>query len=358
MPDVNRVEKRDLRGLTLARLAQHLRSLEIPESRAAFLFSRLYQLGSVDISQLGGLKKEYRQKLAAASYVSALKPAEIERSADGTVKYGFILADGAVIEAVLIPGAGRYTLCLSSQVGCAMACSFCLTGAMGFQRNLMPAEMVNQVVAVMEHMRQSAMSSAPPRKIINNLVFMGMGEPLLNYDNLLTALTILMEERGFEFTERRVTVSTCGIVPKIEALGREARVNLAVSLHAADDTSRTRLMPINRKYPLERLLEACRAYPLGKKKVILFEYILIAGVNDAGADAERLAEILSGIPCRINLMPFNESEDLPYKSASLQRIEAFQAVLRKAGLLALVRNSRGADISAACGQLASRVARG
>jgi 23S rRNA (adenine2503-C2)-methyltransferase len=144
----------------------------------------------------------------------------------------------------------------------------------------------------------------------------------------------------------------------MEALGREARVNLAVSLHAADDTSRTRLMPINRKYPLERLLEACRAYPLGKKKVILFEYILIAGVNDAGADAERLAEILSGIPCRINLMPFNESEDLPYKSASLQRIEAFQAVLRKAGLLALVRNSRGADISAACGQLASRVARG
>jgi 23S rRNA (adenine2503-C2)-methyltransferase len=280
-------------------------------------------------------------------------PERLERSKDGTMKYGFCLEDGAVIESVLIPSEGRNTLCVSSQVGCAMGCRFCLTGAMGLKRNLRPAEMVNQVVAVIQHLIQTAGTRAPAREIINNLVFMGMGEPLANYDNLITALTILMDELGFEFTERRVTVSTCGIVPKIEDLGRDVRVNLAVSLHAGDDATRSMLMPINRQYPVDRLLAACRSYPLARKKVILFEYVLIEGVNDSIDDAQQLAEKLTGIPCRINLMPFNECEELPYKCPDRQQVKAFQAVLRQAGLLALVRNSRGADISAACGQLAS-----
>ncbi len=356
MRSVNRArEKRDLRGLTRLQLSEYLQSLDIPSSRAAHLFSWLYKLGSSDFSGLGGLlKKEYRDKLASASYLSSLELAQVERSEDGTVKYGFVLDDGAVIESVMIPAEGRNTLCISSQVGCAMGCKFCLTGLMGFERNLRPSEMVNQVMAVMEHMAQSGMTSVPAREIINNLVFMGMGEPLANYEHLITALTILMDERGFEFTERRVTVSTCGIVPRIEDLGRDIRVNIAVSLHAADDMTRSMLMPINQKYSVAQLLNACRSYPLAKKKVILFEYILIKGVNDSLDDAKQLAEKLTGISCRINLMPFNECDGLPYKCSEQECVIAFQEVLREAGLIALVRNSRGADISAACGQLASK----
>lgn len=357
MKGVNRAaEKIDLRDLTRTQLAEYIHTLGIPSSRAADLFSWLYQLGSSDLSQLVSLKKEFRDKLQLKSYISSFAAAQVERSKDGTVKYGFVLDDGAVIETVLIPGDGRHTLCISSQVGCAMGCKFCLTGGMGLKRNLRPGEMVNQVVAVLEHLAQEGMTKVQAREIINNLVFMGMGEPLANYDNLIIALNILMDERGFEFTERRVTVSTCGIVPRMADLCRDARVNLAVSLHTVDNTTRSTLMPVNRKYSVDELLDACRSYPLPRKKVILFEYILIQGVNDSLEDAKELAERLSGIACRINLLPFNESAELPYKSPEQERIKDFQGLLRKAGFIALVRKSRGADISAACGQLAKGAA--
>jgi len=227
-----------------------------------------------------------------------------------------------------------------------------LTGGMGLTRNLQPAEIVGQVIAVMEHMVQSGVVRSTPRELINNLVFMGMGEPLANFDHLLTALDILMDSKGLEFTERRITVSTCGIVPRIKNLGQSIRVNLAISLHAADDKTRNQLMPVNRAYPISMLLNACRDYPLAPGKVILIEYILFEGINDSEAAARLLATQLQGIPCRINLMPFNESETLPYRCPEQQTIKLFQRILRQAGFTTLVRNSRGADISAACGQLA------
>ena len=234
-----------------------------------------------------------------------------------------------------------------------MGCRICLTAGMGFQRNLTPAEIVNQVLAAQEYLIRSGVVRATPRQLIDNLVFMGMGEPLANYDNLIRALDILMDERGQGFSERRITVSTCGLVPRISDLGRDLRVNLAVSLHAADDATRDILMPVNRAYGVHEVLAACRAYPLSKRQVIFIEYVLIAGLNDTAADARKLAEQLQGIPCRVNLLHYNESPSLPYRSSPPGTIAAFQEILRGSGYRTLIRNSRGADISAACGQLAS-----
>ncbi len=347
--------KPDLRSLTFARFIDFIVGLGLPAKRASHLFRSLYLPGINDFSALSGVKKEVRELLARHSVLTGLPPLAAEKSEDGTEKFAFRLADGALIESVLIPEEERHTLCVSSQVGCAMGCSFCLTGAQGFARNLTPAELVNQVLAVIQHMMQAGIKRATPREYVNNLVFMGMGEPLANYDNLLIALRILMDERGLEFTERRITVSTCGLVPRIRDLGRDIRVNLAISLHAADDATRSRLMPVNKTYNIEELLSACRDFPLGRKKVILFEYILLKGINDSLADARLLAEKLGNIPCRINLLPYNAAAEAgPFACPASEDILAFQKVLRDAGFNTFIRQSRGADISAACGQLAGK----
>ncbi len=348
-------EKVDLRNLTLIRLIRFMAGLGFPEPVAVRVFSALQRAGVTDFSQMTTVRRDIRFILAEKSVISKLVPLAREQSRDGTQKFVFRLADGAVIESVLIPENGRHTLCVSSQCGCAMDCGFCLTGRMGFIRNLSPAEIVGQVLAVIDHMRSSGIKRATPREYVNNLVFMGMGEPLANYDNLLTALAILMDGKGLEFTERRVTVSTCGLAPRIIDLGRDVRVNLAVSLHAADDHTRSLLMPINRRYPVGQLLAACRSWPLPKKRVILFEYILIRGINDGEKDARLLAEKLQDIPCRINLLPYNESDSLPYERPDDDTVLRFSRILRRAGFTTIVRSSRGADISAACGQLASCV---
>ena len=346
--------KIDLKNLTQGQLAAFLPDWGIPAGRAREIFAWLYRTGSHDFARLTGIKREFRDRLTDHACLNRLEVAKKEQSQDGTIKYAFRLADGILIESVLIPGDGRLTLCLSSQAGCAMGCRFCLTGAMGLKRNLLPAEIVGQVMAVLEDMQENGAGQTPARALINNLVFMGMGEPLANYDNLLNGLRILMDEQGLAFTERRVSISTCGLVPKIQALGNDIKVNLAISLHGADDATRDQLMPVNRTWPLEELLAACRAFPLSKKKVILFEYILIQGVNDASRDARLLAEKLQGIPCRINLLPYNESPSLPYKCPDEKTIEEFQEILEQAGYRALIRHSRGADIKAACGQLAGQ----
>ncbi|MBI5556484.1 MAG: 23S rRNA (adenine(2503)-C(2))-methyltransferase RlmN [Deltaproteobacteria bacterium] len=344
--------KIDLRNLTCGQLADYMEGLGLPASRARFVFAWLQQPGAVDFSLMVDVKREIRATLSEQARISNLAPATIEKSEDGTVKFGFALEDGAMVESVLIPENGRHTLCVSSQAGCAMGCRFCLTGAMGFSRNLRPAEIVSQVLAVMAYMIEAGVMRTTPRELINNLVFMGMGEPLANYDNLLVALNILMDERGLEFTERRITVSTCGIVPRIRDLGRDIRVNLAVSLHAPDDQTRSSIMPVNRTYGVDELLGACRGFPLTKKKVILFEYILIKKINDSPEAACLLAAKLQGIPCRINLLPYNESPALPYQRPAEEDILRFQKILRDAGYRTLIRSSRGSDISAACGQLA------
>ena len=346
-------ERIDLKNLTLGQLTDFCLGLGLPAARARQIFATLYRPGTSGFATMRTIKREVRALLAAHACISSLEPVQVEQSSDGTVKYAFRLNDGPLIESVLIPQNGRHTLCISSQAGCAMGCRFCLTATMGLQRNLTPAEIVSQVLAVQEHMIQAGVVRATPRQLIDNLVFMGMGEPLANYDNLLTSLHILMDEHGLGFSERRVTVSTCGLVPRIAALGRDIRVNLAVSLHAADDATRNHLMPVNRIYGLEALLAACRQYPLAHKRIIFFAYLLIKGVNDTESDARRLAEKLQGIPCRINLLAYNESEESPYQCAEGQTIKAFQDILHQAGYRTLLRNSRGADIAAACGQLAT-----
>lgn len=345
------MKKKDLTNLSLSQLTEFLVSLGLPKYRGAQVFSWLYRPKVTDFSQMTDLSKDLRETLAARTSFTWPQIAEIERSQDGTFKYGFKLQDDSYIEAVLIPEEGRNTLCVSSQVGCAMACSFCLTGTIGFKRNLMPGEIVGQVIGVRNWLLDYNSSEG-----LNNLVFMGMGEPLANIDNLLIALDILTEQRGLDFSERRVTVSTCGLVPKIIELGQKSKVNLAVSLHSVDDSIRSRIMPINKKYPVADLLEACRNFPMPKRKRIMFEYILIKDLNDSEADAQLLAQKLKGIPCKINLLPYNESADLPFKRSSDDRIDLFQKTLWKAGYTVLVRSSRGADISAACGQLAGKMA--
>jgi len=345
------MEKTDLTNLSLAQLTEFLKGLGLPKYRGTQVFAWLYRPNVTDFSEMTDLSKELRETLAARTSFTWPQIEAFERSKDGTVKYGFKLEDDNYIEAVLIPEDGRYTLCVSSQVGCAMGCEFCLTGTIGFKRNLTPGEIVGQVVRV----RDWLLETQGPEAKLSNLVFMGMGEPLANFDNLLVALEILTEQRGLDFSDRRITVSTCGLVPRIIELGRKTKVNLAVSLHSVDDAIRSRLMPINKKYPVAELLEACRNFPMPKRKRIMFEYILIRDLNDSAADAEMLARLLQGIPCKINLLPYNESAGLPFRRPAEQTIEIFQQKLWDAGYTVLVRSSRGADISAACGQLAGKM---
>ncbi|MDH5297674.1 MAG: 23S rRNA (adenine(2503)-C(2))-methyltransferase RlmN [Desulfobulbaceae bacterium] len=343
------MEKIDLKDFSLRRLTDLVTALGLPAFRARQIFFWIYRPGTSDFEQMTNLSKELRATLAAKAAISSLTPAVKEVSEDGTVKYGFRLEDGLMIESVLIPEESRNTLCISSQVGCAMGCRFCLTGTMGFKRNLRPAEIVNQVTGAMEEM------AAAQRGRLTNLVFMGMGEPLANFDNLIESLEILMDPHGLDFSSRRITVSTCGLVPRIPELGEKAGVNLAISLHSVNDRVRSALMPVNDTYGVDLLLDTCRnKFPLAKRRRIMFEYTLLMDVNDSLADARELARKLHGIRCKINLLSYNPCPALPFQSPAPERVEAFQKILLDAGYSVFIRSSRGADISAACGQLATK----
>ncbi len=349
------MSKVDLKNLTQDQLIAYVKELGLPLFRGRQIFSWLYRPGVYDFSQMTDLNKELRTKLADKAEISQLTVARQEKSEDGTIKFAFRLDDGEIIESVLIPEEDRNTLCISCQVGCAMACDFCLTGTMGLKRNLTPAEIVNQVCAVINELPEEMCSNGDKKNgCINNLVFMGMGEPLANFDNLLTAIDILMDQRGLDFSGRKITVSTCGIVPKMKELGEKTAVNLAVSLHSVNDEIRSRLMPINRKYPVDQLIQACRDFPIPRRRMIMFEYIMIKGLNDSDADARELAYKLRDIKCKINLLPYNECPGTDYQCPSRERTEAFQQILRKADYTVFIRSSRGSDISAACGQLAGK----
>jgi len=349
------MDRPNLKNFTQQQVIDFAVSLGMSAYRGRQIFSWLYRPGIIDFSQMTDLSKKDRALLSEKASFSTLRPEVVERSADGTIKYGYRLTDEAFIESVLIPEDGRNTLCVSSQVGCGMKCRFCLTGSMGFKRNLEPSEMVNQVMAVWE-MLAEADPNTPETDLrrINNLVFMGMGEPLANLDNLITALTILTDQRGLDFSDRRITVSTCGLVPQIRELGEKTNVNLAISLHAVDDAVRTSLMPVNARYSLEEVLQACREFPLAKRRRIMFEYILIRDLNDSLDQARRLAKMLRDIRCKINLLPCNEAPGLPFMRTTEERVREFQKVLLDAGYTVIVRSSRGDDISAACGQLAGK----
>ncbi|MBI2876334.1 MAG: 23S rRNA (adenine(2503)-C(2))-methyltransferase RlmN [Candidatus Tectomicrobia bacterium] len=333
-----------VKNLTLPELETWVQQVGEKPYRARQLVRWIYGRGVENFAEMTDLGRELRLRLAAQAQIAQLEPAAIQSATDGTQKFLFRLQDGEQIESVLIPEEDRLTLCLSSQVGCRLGCAFCLTGKQGWRRNLEPGEIVDQVCAVRRWL--------PPGERLTNLVLMGMGEPLDNYEAVVQALQILMMEEGLHFSNRRITLSTAGLVPEIGRLGQEGvGVNLAISLNAADNETRSRLMPINRRYPLEHLLQACAEFPLPPRRRITFEYVMIREINDRPEDARRLARILQGQRAKINLIPFNEHPGATFQRPTEDRILAFQAILQQAHYTALIRESRGREILAACGQL-------
>ena len=335
--------KKDIKNMSLSELEAFLSGLGKERYRAVQIFKWIYHHGVESFEDMTNLSKQFRASLEELAEISSFTPLKTELSKDGTRKYLFALKDGDAVESVLIPEAKRLTLCISSQAGCPLDCKFCLTGSTGYRRNLETSEIINQITAVNKSLEDG--------QRITNIVFMGMGEPLLNYDNVIRVIGILTESNGLQIPNRKVTLSTAGLVPQIAALGRDSGVNLAVSLNATTDEVRDRIMPVNRKYPLDMLLTACRNYPLKHRGRITFEYVMIRGINDSMDDARRLVKLLRGIPSKINLLPFNEHEGSDYKRPFEEDIAKFHRYLIDSHMSAITRSSRGADISAACGQL-------
>jgi 23S rRNA (adenine2503-C2)-methyltransferase len=336
------MERIDLKDLLLEELEMILLVQGREKYRAGQILSWVYQKGVSDLEEMITLSKPMRRELSDTFSISQLIPERIEASQDGTKKFLFPLPDGKSIETVLIPEREHQTICISTQVGCQLKCRFCLSGKNGLVRNLAVSEIVNQTCAVKEYLGGEENL---------NLVLMGMGEPLANYDNTIKALKIILSPWGLKFSHRKVTLSTAGLIPEMDRLGKELPVNLAVSLNASDDQTRSYLMPVNKRYPLRELLKACSRYPLPTRKRITFEYNLIRGVNDSKEDALRLAKLVKGIRCKINLIPFNPHPEVNLKRPDEKTVFAFQETLREHGISTLIRKSRGADIHAACGQL-------
>ena len=289
------------------------------------------------------LSRDFRAKLSEIARISRPQIVKILTSRDGTKKALLRLEDGLFIESVLIPGKSHWTICISTQAGCAMDCKFCLTARQGFKRNLKPSEIAGQLIALKHE--------TPEGIDIKNIVMMGMGEPLANYENTLKAINILTCDFGLGISNRKITVSTCGLAPQIIQLGLDICINLAVSLNAPDDETRNKIMPINKKYPLEVLLDACKKYPMPGRRLLTFEYILIDGFNSSVQDAKKLAALLKGQRCKLNLIVFNEFPGSPFKSPPQKDVEAFQQTLIDNHYTTMLRKSKGSDILAACGQL-------
>ena len=330
--------------LTIPALREWMAERGEPAYRTAQVLSWIYRRGVADFAAMSDLRQTLRADLSAQFSIPVLTPAVVVSSSDGTRKLLFRLGEQVAVESVLIPDPPRLTLCISSQAGCGMACAFCATARLGLLRNLAADEIVGQVLA--------AQARLEPHERISNIVFMGMGEPLANYAAVVQAIAILTAEWGVGFSPRRITVSTVGLVPAMQRLVSETSVNLAVSLTATTDAQRERLMPVNRRYPLDTLVAMCRALPIPQRRRITFEYVMLAGVNDADDDAQRLVRLLHGVRAKVNLIPFNPFPGVGFSSSSAAVIARFQARLLAAGVHATIRQSRGRDIQAACGQLA------
>jgi 23S rRNA (adenine2503-C2)-methyltransferase len=357
------LERRSLLGLGRAALAAELSGFGAEPFRARQLWHWLYHRGAGQFTEMTSLSKAFRDRLDAA-YV-LLRPVVSQRrvSADGTRKWLIRFADGQEVETVYIPEAERGTLCLSTQVGCTLSCTFCHTGTQLMVRNLAAEEIVAQVIIARDALglwpapsgdRLAATPVAGGGPGITNIVLMGMGEPLYNYENVAAALVTVMDPEGLSVSRRKITLSTAGVVPMIRRCGEELSVNLAISLHAIDDELRDRLVPLNRKYPIAELLAACRAYPGAKNaRRITFEYVMLKGVNDSPAEARELVRLLAGIPAKVNLIPFNPWPGSVFECSTEAAIAAFSDIVFAAGYSAPVRTPRGRDILAACGQLKS-----
>ena len=340
-------EKVDLKNLSPPELNEFLATFGKEHYRSIQILRWLYQKGVHSFDEMTNLSKRFRQELDQVSYVSTLHPLQVEQARDGTKKFLFQLEDGNRIESVLIPDKRRLTLCLSTQVGCAFGCRFCLTGKMGWKRDLSASEIVNQILGARE--------TIEGKSSITNIVLMGMGEPLSNYDNTIKAIHLMHHPDAFKFSSRRITLSTVGLLPELERLTKEKiSFRLAISLNASDEETRSQLMPVNRRYPLKKILEMCRNFPLKPRARITFEYVMVDGINDSLRDAKRLLRMLRNIPSKINLIPLNEAQGIPFKRPLDEKVKRFQEILMEGGLTVIIRTSKGEEISAACGQLQAK----
>jgi 23S rRNA (adenine2503-C2)-methyltransferase len=338
------VSRRDLAEQERDALEAALAELGYPRFHAGQIFRWIYRRGVTNVEDMTDLPRELRATLASTFHLTTPALVHREKSVDGTQKFALRLSDGRTIESVFIPDTPAMTFCISTQVGCAMACAFCLTGKMGLVRNLTAGEIVGQVRVLVDAL---AMRDTP-----FNIVLMGMGEPLHNYDETMKALRILADERGFNLSPKRVTLSTVGLLPALERLASEPIMpNLAISLHAPTDAQRGELVPLNRKYGVAEVIAACKRFPLNKRSRITFEYVLLAGVNDSPQDARRLAKLLAGMRAKVNVIPLNAAAGIPFERPSDEAIDRFAKIVAEHGVTVSVRKSRGRDIRAACGQL-------
>src|SRR5262245_22241060 len=344
--------RRNLVGLDRAELAAEMAVIGAPAFRARQLWHWMYHRGATDFAAMTSLAKDFRARLAEQFVITRPAVSQALHSSDGTRKWLLKFVDGQEIETVHIPEEDRGTLCVSSQVGCTLTCRFCHTGTQRLVRNLSAAEIVGQLMLARDQLGE--WPAPPDDRLISNIVMMGMGEPLYNYDNVAKALKIVMDGEGIAISKRRITLSTAGVVPMIRRCGEELNVNLAISLHAVNDELRDKIVPINRKYPIAELLDACRNYPgLSNARRITFEYVMLKGVNDSIDDARKLVKLLKGIPAKINLIPFNPWPGSRYECSDWEQIEKFSEYIFNAGYSSPVRTPRGRDILAACGQLKS-----
>ena len=346
-------------GLSLDEIGQVMAEFDVPAFRAKQVWHFIYQRGVTDFESMHTLPKALREKLQAHFTIARPEVVFDKISVDGTRKWLLRMSDGQEVETVFIPESDRGTLCISSQVGCTLTCKFCHTGTQKLVRNLGVHEILQQVMMARDFLEEwpSSGSRNPEGengRSLTNIVLMGMGEPLYNYDNIARAMRLCMDGEGLSISRRRITLSTSGVVPKIIQCGEELGVNLAISLHATNDDLRSDIMPINKKYPLAELLQACRDYPrASQSRRITFEYVMLKGVNDSDEDARALIRLLEGIPAKVNLIPFNPWPGAPYECSDPERIQEFGDIVNKAGYPSPVRQTRGDDILAACGQLKS-----
>ncbi len=355
------VDRVNLLEFDLEALAAYCQQLGEKRFRAVQLFRWIHQKGASGFDEMSDLARSLRDKLTERAEIRALKLLTEQASTDGTVKWLFDVGDGNAIESVFIPEDDRGTLCVSSQAGCAVGCRFCSTGHQGFSRNLATGEIVAQLWHAEHHLRLR-LGLRPGERAVTNVVMMGMGEPLQNYAALVPALRVMLDDHGYGLSRRRVTVSTSGVVPMIDRLRIDCPVAMAVSLHAPNDSLRDQLVPLNRKYPLDELMGACRRYlEAAPRDFITFEYCMLEGVNDTLEIAQQLVELVHGadrskrVPCKLNLIPFNPFPQSGLRRSSRERVLAFAKVLQDAGIVTTIRRTRGDDIDAACGQLAGEV---
>jgi 23S rRNA (adenine2503-C2)-methyltransferase len=356
--------KINLVGLTRAQLRDALIEAGTPEKQAKMrlgqIWQWIYHWGVRDFALMTNLAKDYRAMLAEKFEITLPEIVSKQISTDGTRKYLLRIAGGHEVEAVYIPEDSRGTLCISSQVGCTLTCSFCHTGTQKLVRNLTPGEIVGQVMVARDDLGEWPEQNTPKNetRLVSNVVLMGMGEPLYNFDNVRDAMQVVMDNEGLTLSRRRITLSTSGVVPEIAKTAEEIGCLLAVSFHATTDEVRDRLVPINKRWNIETLLNTLREYPrLSNSERITFEYVMLKGVNDSDEDARRLVKLIKGIPAKINLIPFNEWPGAPYERSDWQRIESFADIIYKAGYASPIRTPRGEDIMAACGQLKSATER-